>query len=191
MDAFKIGIKLYAASDDFAHNTFVPIFHHWIQAQDFPGHMLIDVADYAHVHAGPGTVLVTFEANIHMERSENRLGLVYLRKMPLPGTFQVRLAATMKNTLLAAARMESDPALAGRLTFRTDELVIRLNDRLLAPNTAETFAAVKDDMQAFGKKLFGEKPFTLEPHLSPLTLFEIRIKCPGAPAIEALLDRLK
>jgi hypothetical protein len=191
MEAFKIGIKLFAATDDFAHNTFVPIFHHWIQRQDFAGHMLIDVADYAHVIAGPGTVLVSFEANIHMERAENRLGLVYLRKMPLLGSFTERLAAVMKFTLQAAARMETEEELGGRLSFRTDEIVIRLNDRLLAPNTTETFAAVKDDLQAFGKRLFGEKPFTLEPHLSPQTLFEIRIKCPGAPGINAMLERLK
>ena len=34
-----------------------------------PDHLLIDVADYAHVPNGPGTVLVAHEANIHIDRT--------------------------------------------------------------------------------------------------------------------------
>src|SRR5258707_1083897 len=74
MDVFKINIKLFAESDNFGPTEFVPIFHHWIQNQSLPNHLLIDVADYAHVPAGPGTLIVASEANIHMDRGENRLG---------------------------------------------------------------------------------------------------------------------
>jgi hypothetical protein len=186
MDAFKIVIKLFAAKDDFASDQFVPIFHRWIQRQDFPGHLLIDVADYAHVKTGPGTVLICHEANLHMDRGENRLGIMYVRKTAAPGNFQDRLLDALKSAFQAASRMEAEEGLAGKLKFRTDEIVVRINDRLLAPSTQETFAAIKNDINAVAGKLFKGKPFTIEEHISSLTLFEVRLKCPEAPAIGAI-----
>jgi hypothetical protein len=186
MEAHKIAIKLFVSKDDFAPDHFVPVFHRWIQRQDFPGHLLIDVADYAHVQGGPGTVLVASEANFYMDRAKGKLGLLYSRKLPLPGTFAERLVAVLKQTLTAAARLESEDS----VTFDTSEISIRINDRLLAPAKAETFAAIKDDLQSVGKKLFGDKPFTAEPHLTPGAMFEATLKSPGAPPLNTLLDRL-
>src|SRR5471032_3277875 len=85
MHPFKLTVKIFTDSDPFAPDEFIPIFHRWIQDQSLPNHLLIDVADYAHVPAGPGTLVVASEANIHMDRSENRLGLLYVRKQPLAG----------------------------------------------------------------------------------------------------------
>ena len=82
MDAHKISAKLFAASDAFEPAEFVPVFHRWIQTRSLEDHLLIDVADYAHVPAGPGSLLVASEANIHMDRGENRVGLLYVRKRP-------------------------------------------------------------------------------------------------------------
>jgi hypothetical protein len=190
MESHKIAIKLFVAKDDFAPDHFVPVFHRWIQRQDFPGHLLIDVADYAHVQGGPGTVLVASEANFYMDRAKGRLGLLYSRKLPLPGTFADRLVAVLKPTFTAAARLESEESNTGRLLFNTSEISIRINDRLLAPATMETFAAIKDDLQAVGKKLFADKPFTVEPQLTPGAMFEATLKSPGAPPLNVLLDRL-
>jgi hypothetical protein len=193
MDAFKIAVKLFAVRDGFAPDAFIPVFHSWIQNQSLPGHLLIDVADYAHVVNGPGTVLVASEANLYLERGEGRLGLLYSRKLPFspPGTFGERLRAVLRETLKAAEKLESDPALAGKLTFRSDEILIRLNDRLNAPNNEQTFAAVKSDVQAIATELFGGKPAKLEPHITPHTLFEIRIKSSDSPEpISKLLGRL-
>jgi hypothetical protein len=53
MDVFKIAVKIFVAEDNFAADRFVPIFHRWIQNQAVEGHLLIDVADYAHVAGGP------------------------------------------------------------------------------------------------------------------------------------------
>jgi len=102
-------------------------------------HLPIDVTDYEHVPDGPGTVLITHEANFSMDATAGRPGLLYQRKQPLPGDFKDRLATTLRHTLLAAARLETHPG----LKFRTDELTIKIADRLLAPNTSETFATQK------------------------------------------------
>ena len=82
MDVFKIAVKIFAQSDSFAPSQFVPIFQHWIQNQSVEGHRLIDVADYGHVVGGPGTVLISSEANFYTDRGENKFGLLYSRKRP-------------------------------------------------------------------------------------------------------------
>src|SRR5205814_1119849 len=114
-------------------------------------HLLIDVADYKHVPEGPGTVLVSHEANIYTDQGEGRLGLLYFRKQPFAGaaTFAERLRATFRDALEACNLLEEEPALHGRVRFRTDELLFRVYDRLLAPNTDETFAEVKPELEAF------------------------------------------
>src|SRR5688572_3017092 len=120
MDAFKISAKLFTENDSFEPSEFVPVFHRWIQTHALPGHLLIDVADYAHVPAGPGTLLVSAEANIHMDRWDGRLGLSYVRKMPIAGatTFRDRLRAVIGETVRAAATLEQEAVVAGRLKFR-------------------------------------------------------------------------
>jgi hypothetical protein len=190
MDAFKIAVKIFAARDVFAPSEFVPVFQRWIQQQVLPDHLLIDVADYAHVPAGPGTVLVSSQANLYTDRGENRLGLLYARKLPLEGTFQERLMHIVGETLKAAALLETDPALAGRLNFKTDEIVIRLNDRLLAPNTAETFAEVKADFAALSDQLFGPGKAKIEYEPSALKVFEVRIKSNSTASVQAVVERL-
>jgi hypothetical protein len=191
MEVFKIAAKLFVADDSFPHDQFIPIFHRWIQSQSVEGHLLIDVADYAHVVAGPGTVLVSSQANFHMDRGENRLGLFYWRKLPLPGTFSQRLSAVLAETIKAAMKLEAEPALDGRLKFKTNEILIRFNDRLLAPNTPQTFAAIKDDLQAVGGKLFGGKAFSMKTNDSPLSLFEVRLLCEQAPPISELARNIQ
>jgi hypothetical protein len=190
MDVFKIAAKLFVVGDPVAHEQFIPIFHHWIQAQSVEGHLLIDVADYAHVVGGPGTVLISSEANFHMDRGENRLGLLYSRKLPLPGTFTDRLRSVLFELFKAAAKLQAEPELQGRLGFSTGELLIRLNDRLLAPNNTETLAAVKPSVEALMGQIYPGGAITLESKPSSEKLFEMRIKSPQSPPLTDLLDRL-
>jgi len=190
MDAFKISIKLFAVNDDFGHSDFVPVFQHWMQKHSFADHLLIDVADYAHVPAGPGTVLITSEANLYTDRAGNRLGLLYTRKLPLEGTFGDRLRAVLSSTIKAATMLEAEPTLAGRLKFRTDEWLLRINDRLLAPNTPETFAQVKPDVEAVAKVLYPGETVTLDCKPSGLTLFEVTVKASVSPSLGELSGRL-
>jgi len=189
MQAYKISIKLFATKDEFAPSEFVPVFHHWIQTQALADHLMIDVADYAHVHNGPGTVLVTQQANLYTDRGDGRLGLLYSRKLPVDGadTFVERLRHVLTSALKCAALLEREPSLSGRVTFRTNEFLIRINDRLLAPNTAETFAAMKGDLEQVAKEVYGQ-PARLEHKPSPLTLFEVRVSTSQSPTIAAMLE---
>lgn len=175
LDVYKIAVKVFASQCDLRPEQFVPIFHHWIQNQSVPGHRLIDVADYGHVVNGPGTVLVCSEANFYTDRAEGRMGILYSRKLPLPGSFQDRLLAAIQEALKAADRLEKEPAAQGKVKFKTDELLIRLNDRLLAPPTEQTVSAARADVEAVAKKLFGGA-VAIEGHFTQQTLVEFRIQ---------------
>jgi len=189
MDVYKIAVKIFASAPEGAGLDLVPIFHRWIQNQSVQGHRLIDVADYSHVAAGPGTVLVSSEANFYMDRGENRLGLLYSRKLPLEGTFQDRLRAVIGETIKAAARLEQEPEIAGKLKFNTDEILIRLNDRLRAPPNDQTVAAAKGDVQAVARRIFGDAA-VVESRFTPQTVVEFRIRSKEKPALETLLKKI-
>jgi hypothetical protein len=76
------------------------------------------------------------------------------------------------------------------LTFRTDEISFRIADRLLAPNTTDTFAAVKPELEAFLRKLLGSATFQLEHKASAEKLFEVGIKSATTASVSDLLGRL-
>ncbi len=119
--------------------------------------LMIDVANYAHVPKGPGVVLIGHGNDYFIDEGEGRLGLLYNRKRGAPEPGQ-RLADAFRRTLHAASLLESDATLAAggaKLRFRTDELLLRINDRLGAPNDDETFAAIKPELDGFCRELFG------------------------------------
>jgi hypothetical protein len=171
----KIAVKIGLASGaDLPLESFVPVFHAWIQQQAFHDHLLVDVADYKHVVNGPGVLLISHEANISIDETEGQRGLLYVRKQPIPQSFPKRIGQVVGYALELAAKLQAEPALAGKLTFATDRLTLRLQDRLLAPNTAATFEAVRPMLSdALIGALGG--PVTLTHRAGPDRLFEVRV----------------
>jgi hypothetical protein len=152
MDSHKIDIKFFLKNPSAIEpEALKPVFHSWIQNSSIPNHVLIDVADYVHVSKGPGVVLVTHEANFAFDLGEGRPGIFYFRQRPLPGTFRQRLRAISTAALEACTRIEEA---IPKARFKTDEVLLRINDRLLAPNTQQTFAAVEPAMREFFTGLF-------------------------------------
>ena len=189
MDAHKLQLKLFAETKGpVALEVFIPVFHRWIKDGLVTGDTLVDVANYAHVPQGPGVVLIGHGADYFMDEGEGRLGLLYSRKRaePPPGE---RLTDAFRNTVKAARLLESDPALAG-LKLRTDEWLLRSNDRLRAPNTDETFAAIRPQLDAFCKKLFPDTAVELTRVGTPRTLFSVKITTRPGPSLAMLGERL-
>lgn len=192
MDSHKLIVKFFTHDDaSIALSEFVPVFHGFIQNHAIPDHLLIDVADYQHVHHGPGILLASHEANFYTDTGEGRLGLLYQRKQPIAGAsgLRDRLAQVVAAALRTCVRLEQEPALAGRLHFRTDEMVLRINDRLLAPNMPDTFRNVEPELRTFLSEVYPGEQVALEPRHSPLTLFEVRIKADRSAAAADLLAR--
>ena len=146
-DIARIGAKLYAENPEAIDlEGVIPLFHGWIQERALDG-VPIDVADYAHVPDGPGVMLVGHEADRSLDMGEGRPGAVYQRKRDAEGTLEERLAAAIGAADRLASHIEDDPA-AGDVRFGRDEILIRVNDRLNAPNDDATLDALRPAIEA-------------------------------------------
>ena len=167
----------------------IPVFHDWIRDQVGEG-LLLDIADYRHVPAGPGVVLIGHEGNYSVDNTDNRLGVRYNRKTVLDGSNQDRLNQAAHTALVACQRLEADSRLAGKLTFNGQEIEILINDRLVAPNCDATRAAADPDFRIFAEKLFRGSEYSMSYVGEPRNLFAVSIKSAKPFAIADLLENL-
>ena len=138
------------------------VFHRWIR-ENVCEELLIDVADYRHVPAGPGVVLVGHEANYSLDNGGNRLGLLYNRKAPVEAGAEENVAQALRAALAACRRLEAEPEFVGLLQFGpARELEIIVNDRALAPNTDEAFASLKPAVERALAATYGAVEFGIE-----------------------------
>ena len=190
MELQKFGIKLFAAEP--ANTTlaeFIPLFHRWIQNRLVDG-LLIDVADYSHVVDGPGILLIGHEGNYAIDDAGGRRGLLYVRKQPLPNGLSERLARGMEIALTACRELERTPDLAGRLKFRTDEILIFANDRSIAPNTDETWRACEPALSELFSRLLPQARIALEREPDPKERFAVTMRARSEVDVATLLGRL-
>lgn len=167
----------------------IPIFHSWIQNQVF-GELLLDVADYRHVPAGPGVMLIGNEGDYSVDNTDNRLGIRYNRKAPLEGDNQDRLRQAARFAVVAAQRLEAEPKLAGKLRFGGDALELFFNDRLLVPNLPATREAVQPELDAFLKKFLHGAEFSLSHGADPRKLLSVSVKASRPFTLADLLANL-
>jgi hypothetical protein len=187
----RIGLKLFVGkSSSFTLRELVPIYHRWIQQHAVEG-LLIDVADYQHVPGGPGVMLVAHEGNYAMDLADSRTGLLYYRKQPATGSLTDRFVSLARTVLLAARRLEEEPSLAGRIEFPGNEWELLANDRLLAPNSDETFAAIAPSMNELLAKLFAGAKCEVVRETDAAERFSVDIRAPQPVAVRDLLVRLE
>lgn len=135
----RVCLKVYAAEPGIGDQVYVTIFQEWIRDKAIDGLVLFDVADYAHVPDSPGIMLVTHEASFALDRSDGRFGLAAQRRVNGKGDAAETVAATLRQMLQVAAKLESDPRLGGKLRFDRSIIRIEANDRLRAPNTEDGY----------------------------------------------------
>lgn len=189
MDAHKLQLKIFVAptaGPAIELESFIPVFHRWIKDHLLP-ELTIDVANYAHVPKGPGVVLIGHGSDYFIDEADGRLGLLHNRKRAGLAPAE-RLSDLARRTLHAASLLERDPTLTGKLRFATGELLFRINDRLAAPNTPATFAAVKPELETLATRLYGG-PVQLTPVGGPKELFGVRITSATQPPLGTLLER--
>ena len=167
----------------------IPIFHRWIQDQVCE-ELLLDVADYRHVYAGPGLVLIGHEANYSLDNTDGRLGIRYNRKAAVEGSNLDRLIQATQAALNACRRLEEDPRLGGMIRFNGRELEVSINDRLLAPNSTETRQAVDVEFQSYFQGLLEKSDYTLWYAPDPRSLFSVGVKTSRRFSAAELLNNL-
>ena len=170
-----INIKLYLKGNGADLAPVIPIFHSWIQEQVFD-ELLIDVADYRHVHHGPGLMLIGHEADYSLDQTDGVLGLRYNRKVPLAGTNFDRLTQATRAVLIAALRLEADTQQNGVLSFNGQDIQFVINDRLLAPNDDRTREAAAPEIQQFAARLFSDSGYSLSFDTDPRRLLNATIR---------------
>jgi hypothetical protein len=150
--------------------------------------LLIDVADYAHVHQGPGILLIGHEGDYSLDLGEGRPGLLYTRKQNMPETLTDSLILTIRLALSAAMLAASEADLNG-LDFDYSDIQLTFIDRLNTPNTQETFDALKDALQGFANDLYGKAEIALANNDSRDNL-AIHIKTANEVDPAVLLEKL-
>ena len=161
MELQHVNVKLLIKSqEEVSLEPLIPVFHSWIQGQVLE-ELLLDVADYRHVPAGPGVVLIGHQANYSVDDTDDRLGVRYNRKAEVEGGNQKALRQAMRASLIACQRLEAEPRLERRLQFNGQEIEFFVNDRLLAPNRDSTREALHSDFETFFKKLFRGSEYAL------------------------------
>ena len=196
MDSPKFDLKLFLHdASGIELETFIPLFHRWIQTQCLE-ELLIDVADYRHVPHGPGIVLIAHDAHYAMDMAEGRLGLLYSRRRethPSRNAIQGvedRLWSVLQCALTACQHLETDPIFQGQLRFRGDELLVRLNDRLLAPNTEVAYDELRQALEPCLAMLYPDSQVAVEHVREGVSRLTVAIKAAENPDVATLLSRL-
>lgn len=176
-DLHKIGIKFYTADgDDTPLTEFIPVFHRWIQHSSLDG-TLVDVADYSHVPAGPGTMLIAHDGNYAIDETGNRRGMLYYSKHEVPGdSLEDRLAAVCCRNLTACRLLEEDDETRDLISFDYGNMEICANDRLHAPNNDKTWTMFKPALKTFLDRLYPDAGYEIEREgADPRERFSVRV----------------
>ena len=176
MDVQHLDLKIpLAATEPPDLGALIPVFHRWVREQVFD-EQLIDVADYRHVPAGPGVLVIGHDSNTSLDLADGRPGLRYVRKTPVSGGPQAALSDALQSLHAARRLLETDASLSGRFTFDRHELEIRINDRWLAPNKPESYAALQPELQRFFDTLMGTGNAILQYRPAARELFCVTVK---------------
>lgn len=189
MELQHVNVKLFVDGSEETLEPLVPVFHRWIQEKALE-ELLLDVADYRHVYNGPGVMLIGHEANYSLDNTDGELGILYNRKTPLDGTNQDRLKQATRAALSVLQRLDAEPKLKGKIRFDGTRIQLIINDRFLAPNTAETRAAAEPELKAFYKTLFGANEYTAAYEEDPRRRFGVTLQTKQAIPTEQLLKNV-
>jgi hypothetical protein len=186
MNVQHINVKFFLENPESVNLAeYAAVLNSWIQKQRLE-ELLIDVADYLHVHHGPGIMLIGHEADYSLDQRAGRLGLLYNRKAPLEGTTHEKLAQAIGATLTAAQILEKEHG----LKFIGSEVQLIINDRLLVPNTSETYAAFEPDLTRFFDRLYAGAEYALTHNADPRERFTVNVKAESSMDVDALFKNL-
>ncbi len=186
MNLQHINVKVFVEGDlTIDLERFIEVFHRWTAEQSLD-ELLIDVADYRHVTAGPAVVLVGHEADYAMDNAGGRFGLQYNRKSILDGSNTDRLSQAFRSAAIACQLLEAEFASKSPLKFSHQEFAIIVNDRATAPNTPETFETLKPELESFLSGLCGGTDFSIRPESEPRRRFGVSIKTDRAIDLAAI-----
>ena len=99
--------------------------------------------------------------------------MLYNRKAELDGDGAQNLRQAYSAALSAADRLEAEPEFRGKLKFSRNEVEVVLNDRLLYPNTDETWSVMEGDFTSFFDDVLGAGQYSLYRATDPRERFRV------------------
>lgn len=152
-----INLKLFVNSKARVNqDPIIPIWHRWIKDKVLD-EVLIDVADYRHVHQGPGVMLIAHDANYCLDEAEDHTGLLYSAKRSVTGSLTEQLRRAFDKTLKAAELLEQATAGSRALIFSASPLLLRVHSRIVTGTTADERGAFQLDLESALGTLFPQQ----------------------------------
>jgi hypothetical protein len=186
MNVQHLNVKFYLENPETINLAdYAAVFNSWIQQQRLD-ELLVDVADYLHVHHGPGIMLIGHDADYSLDNRSGRLGLLYNRKAQIDASTQEKLTQAVRAALTAAQILEKENG----LKFSGSEVQVIINDRLLVPNTAETFNSLEPDLKTFFGRLYGVANYVLTHNADPRERFTVDVKTASQFDLDTLIRNL-
>jgi hypothetical protein len=134
--------------------AFIPVFHGWVREQSLPD-LLVDVANYLHVPAGPGLLVVGHEGDYGLEVNVAGTYFRYTRKRGWAGgALRERVTQVWQVAQAGAVKLAQENGVG----FVPQVVEVALLDRLVYPNTAVTFHTIAPELRT----LFGGEVRWLE-----------------------------
>lgn len=162
--------------------SIVPVFHGWIRERAVEG-LLIDVARYAHVPDGPGIVLIGHEGDYALDLAAGRPWLRYTLKQDNEGSPQQLVARSLRR-LADAAALAADTGIG----VTDGEILVRIYDRLRAPNDTASRAALQPVVEAAIGELLADVTMHFDPISDdPREPLGFRVRFDGASLLTALV----
>jgi hypothetical protein len=190
LQATRVDVKLFLDRESRIELAeLVPVFHGLIQRSAVEDELLIDVADYSHVVDGPGVMLIAHESQYGFEQTKGKTGLLHSQRRARVDGLQAALEYGFRHALRLAVLLQKEEALRGKLRWNGQDVMLRINDRLRAPNTVQAWQVVEPVVRQVLATLLGPDP-ALEPAPFGPELLTVHARAKAPASLDTLLRRL-
>ena len=161
MDLQQINVKVFTTEDSKVNYTnFIKVFNRWMKEADSDDYL--NYADYSHVDAGPGVLLILKQANYSIDNAYHESGFLYNRKHAMEGDNADKIRQALAEVLSKCEQLEASAELENAVHFNGANLLLMINNRHIAPNTSETAEAVQAALTPVLQQMYGDDNFRVE-----------------------------
>lgn len=145
----RLSVKLFVENPEVVEaEALVPVFQRWIQETAIENELLIDVADYKHVHHGPGIMLIAHEGDYAYQANAGRVGLSYTLKRHDRASLDETIALAHSRLNHAAELLRGEDSLNG-IQFVENLLLITILDRLNYPDEEQVAQDIREELRQY------------------------------------------
>ena len=190
MDLQQINVKVFTTEDSKINYTnFIKVFNRWMEEADSEDYL--NYADYSHVDAGPGVLLILKQANYSIDNAYHEHGFLYNRKHAVEGDNADRIRQALTEVLSKCEQLEAAAELENAVHFNGASLLFMINNRHIAPNTSEIAASIQAELTPVLQQMYGGDDFTVERTSEDAReRFALRISASSDKPISELLSNL-